>query len=322
MANELPFTPFPLFPGSHQQTIIGSFYLMPRIVESNGEVVLLPDDDVITIEVSKPENWKPEDRTVVMVHGLCGSHGSPYMIRMAKKLSDQNIRAIRVNLRGCGSGKGLSKKIYHSGRSEDVLAVLNKIKKETPHSPITLIGFSLGGNIVLKLVGELNSSANHLVEKVIAVGPPVELYTSVCLLQSRANQFYHHYFLKLLKEDVEYRHKRFKELGAIHFPETMTLFEFDTAYTAPQCGFENAMDYYKKSSSMRLVPEINIPCQILLSEDDPLISSTSLDELSLPEHIQIYKTKNGGHLGFLGIPGSERGFHWMDSVLLEWINNQ
>lgn len=319
MARNLPFDPFPLFPGSHQQTILGSFYLMPRKLDSITRFIELPDKDLIAIEVTQPKDWKEDDPTVLLVHGLCGSHDSPYMIRIAKKLSNKGYRAIRFNLRGCGSGKGKAKKIYHSGRSQDVLEVLKVLKKESPKSLITLAGFSLGGNIVLKLAGELNTVATNFIEKVIAVGAPVDLFSSVCLLQENENHFYQNYFLKLLVSDVMNRQRLFPDIEQVSIPKNITLIEFDEWYTAPQCGYKNAMDYYKKSSSRELVPEIDIPCHILFAEDDPLISSTALDHFTLKDHIEVNKTKKGGHLGYLGIPGGERGFHWMDSLFLEWM---
>jgi uncharacterized protein len=321
MAKELPFDPFPLFPGSHQQTIIGSFYLIPRRVSSKTREITLKEGDKVTIEITRAKDWKETDRTVFMVHGLCGSHQSPYMIRLAKKLSERGYRVIRFNLRGCGSGRGKAKKIYHSGRSDDVLEVIKILKKETPQSKISLVGFSLGGNIVLKLCGQLNTAASMFLDQVIAIGPPVDLFSSVCLLQEKENQFYQNYFLKLLKNDVEHRQKIFPDIEKFTFPKKITLLEFDEIYTAPQSGFANAMDYYKKSSSRDLIPEIDISCQILFSEDDPLISSTSLDHFSFKEHIQVYKTKKGGHLGFLSIPGGEKGFHWMDTMVIDWIED-
>lgn len=319
MSKELPFDPFPLFPGSHQQTILGSFYLMPRRIVSETIFVEMPDKDQIAIEVSKPKDWKETDKTALLVHGLCGSHDSPYMIRLAKKLRDEGYRAIRFNMRGCGSGKGKSKKIYHSGRSDDVMEVIKLLKKEHSKSAITLMGFSLGGNIVLKLAGELGSMGPDYIEKVIAVGPPVDLFSSVCLLQQPENQFYQNYFLKLLKLDVENRQKIFDDIEKVTIPKNITVMEFDERYTAPQCGYDNAMHYYKQSSSRDLVQDIDVPCYILFSEDDPLISSAALDHYSFRDHIQVYKTKRGGHLGYLGIPGKKNGFHWMDAIVLDWV---
>ena len=152
MSIELPFDPFPFFSGSHQQTIFGSFFSFQLQPPSSRKLIELPDKDKISLEITTPKNWKPTNPTVIMLHGLCGSHKSPYLVRITKKLAKKGIRSVRFNLRGCGSGKGLAKGIYHCGRSEDVLVALKELKKEHPNSPIVLIGFSIGGSIALGII--------------------------------------------------------------------------------------------------------------------------------------------------------------------------
>jgi uncharacterized protein len=139
----------PLLTDPHLQTIVAAKVTFAREPLSTTCLVELPDGDRIALEVSTPTGWQPDDPTVVMLHGLCGCHRSPYMQRLARKLWRSGLRAVRMNLRGCGSGRGLARYPYHSGRSADVLAVLENLLQTTPQSPVTLIGFSLGGNIVL-----------------------------------------------------------------------------------------------------------------------------------------------------------------------------
>jgi predicted alpha/beta-fold hydrolase len=171
----------------------------------------------------------------------------------------------------------------------------------------------------LKLAGELGSIGSQFLKGVIAVSPPVDLYSSVQMLGSSENEMYEKYFYRLLRTDVHYRHKKFKDLAPISLPRRLKLYEFDQLYTAPYCGFPSAMDYYNKCSAAHVVGDISVPCKILLSEDDPIISSTSLDKYELPSDVQLFKTKKGGHLGYLGKTGSGRWFYWLDSVLIEWI---
>lgn len=319
MSTELPFDPFPLFPGCHQQTIIGSIFHVDPEPKSEKHVITLADKDQIAIEVTTPENWSENGLTVAMVHGLCGSHRSPYLVRMAHRLVDLGIRSVRINLRGCGSGKGLAKKLYHSGCSDDIETVVQYLHQTFPESPIILIGFSLGGNLVLKMAGELGESARGLVSEVIAIGPPVDLYKSMEMISDRTNRFYERYFLRLLRQDIDYRIKIFPDFEKVTFPRGLTMRKFDECFTAPQGGFESADDYYRKCSSARVVPDIVVPCRILFAEDDPLICSTSLDDLKLPATTRIYKTKYGGHMGYLSIPNEKNGFHWMDDLLVDWI---
>ena len=222
-------------------------------------------------------------------------------------------------MRGCGSGKGLAKQIYHSGRSEDVFAAVKALKEEHPESPLTLIGFSLGGNIVLKMAGELNTLAPSFLKKVIAVSPPVDLFASILLLGSAANAIYERYFYHTLRSDVLYLHKKFKDLPPVRLPLSLKLYEFDQIYTAPRCGFASAPDYYSKCSAIYYIEEIALPCKLLLAEDDPIVSCASLDAISLPKNIEVFKTKKGGHMGYLGNPRAATGLYWLDSLLVDWI---
>jgi predicted alpha/beta-fold hydrolase len=143
------FRPFPCLTHPHLQTIVAAELTWSREPPSSTHFVELSDGDTIALEVSTPRAWQPNDPTAVLLHGLCGCHRSPYMQRLADKLWRSGLRAVRMNLRGCGSGRGLARYPYHSGRSADVLAVLERLLQTTPQSPVTLIGFSLGGNIVL-----------------------------------------------------------------------------------------------------------------------------------------------------------------------------
>lgn len=319
MSREIPFDPFPFLRGPHHQAIANSFFNFFFAPASDQLLVRLPDGDQISLEVTTPRGWQPSDLTVFLVHGLCGSHKSANLVRMARRLEPLGVRTVRFNMRGCGSGRGLAKQIYHSGRSEDVFECIKMLKKMHPDSPIVLIGFSLGGNIVLKMAGELECLAKPFLKKVIAVSPPVDLYSSILMLGDSENAMYEKYFYRLLRADVHYRHKKFKDLPPVRLPRDLKLYEFDQVYTAPICGFRSAADYYSRCSSAQFVPSISVPCTILFAEDDPIVSCYSLDGIELPSHVELMKTKNGGHMGYLGHPRDERGVHWLDSVLVEWI---
>ncbi|MES2272713.1 MAG: alpha/beta fold hydrolase [Chlamydiota bacterium] len=319
MSQELPFDPFPFIHDPHKQTIISSVFNFLFEPASDQKIVPLPCGDKISLEITTPREWAPGGLTVVLVHGLCGSHKSPNLVRMAKRLEPRGIRTVRFNMRGCGSGKGLAKQIYHSGRSEDVFEAIKALKKEHPDSPIVLIGFSLGANIVLKLAGELNELAREFLTGVIAISPPVDLYSSIQRFGQPENALYERYFYRLLRADVYYRHRKFKDLSPVDLPRDLKLYEFDQLYTAPHCGFKDARDYYNKCSAAHVVEDIALPCKILLAEDDPIISSSSLDGYNLPSNVSIFKTKKGGHMGYLGNPTGVKGLYWLDSLLMDWI---
>lgn len=319
MSQELPFDPFPFLNDPHQQTIVGSFFRVLFEPISNRKIVRLVDGDKISLEITTPREWKPTDPTVVIVHGLCGSHRSPNLLRMVKRLEPLGIKTVRFNMRGCGSGRGLAKQIYHCGRSDDLFEAIKTIKDECPESPIVLLGFSLGGNIVLKLAGELNSLGGGFLKKVIAISPPIDLFSSILMIGEPANAIYENYFYRLLRRDVLYLHKTFKDLPRVNLPRNLKIYEFDQIYTAPRCGFSSAYDYYNKCSSVHLINDIAIPCRILLAEDDPIISPTAIDSCFLPSNVEVFKTKKGGHIGYVGNPRHEKGVHWLDSLLVDWI---
>lgn len=319
MSSDEEFKPLFFFSGCHSQTILGSltsFHIAPG---SAREYVKLPDRDCLTMEVCTPPHWRDHDPTVVLLHGLCGSHKSNYLQRLVKKFYKKGVRTIRLNLRGCGSGKGLSRFLYHCGCSDDIIFALKEIKKRAPYSSITLVGFSLGGNVALKLAGELGESAKDLLKQVIAISPPADLKSSVQLMGQPNNQMYEKYFIRLLRADVHYRHERFG-LPKVNIPLNMSVFEFDEYYVAPQIGYKSAMDYYEACSAKKVLDKITISCQILFAKDDPIINSDKIKEDTLPRNINVIKTEYGGHLGFLANPFGKTGMRWMDYFLIKWID--
>jgi predicted alpha/beta-fold hydrolase len=241
------------------------------------------------------------------------------MMRLAYKLWRRGIRAVRMNLRGCGSGVGLARQPYHSGRSADVWEVLLALHQDTPASPTTLIGFSLGGNIVLKMAAEQGVAAAPYVTQVIAVCPPADLAACARLLGQPSNRLYEQHFMRLLRAAVNERQRLFADAPAVTLPPQLSLYAFDNIFTAPQCGFQDADDYYARCSAAPLVPRITLPCRMLFANDDPFVDASVFDAVALPPHVQLIRTARGGHLGFLGWPGSAGGYHWLDTTLLTWI---
>lgn len=321
MSESHNFRPFPFFTGKHTQTLVGTMFAFSFEPESETRFVDLPDGDKLALEYSTPEGWTNKQPTIFMLHGLCGSHKSTYLVRMARKLGRNGIRAIRMNLRGCGSGKGLSRNIYHSGCSDDLRAALEYVKREAPESDIILLGFSLGGNIVLKLAGELGLEKNDtLIKHVISVSPPVDLEASVQLLDADTNKIYSRYFMHHLLSEVEERHRFFPDIIMPKFPSPLSFYLFEKLYICPNAGFSSNSEYYDKCSSAPKVPWIKIPCHILFAKDDPIIDHRALENYTIPDNVKITITNHGGHMGFIGSPLDVGGFHWMDTTLMKWIS--
>lgn len=304
----------------HLQTIVGSFGRETKIPYSFQKHIPLNDGDKLCCEVSQNPEWIESDPTVVMIHGLGGSYKSLYLQRLVPRFLNKGYRTVRVNLRGCGSGEGLAKMSYHGGNSRDVLKVLKELKKSSPQSKITLIGFSLGGNIILKLLGELGSIAEGFVHRAIGVCPAVDLMNSAKLITLGKNRIYQKYFMKNLCYQVHKRHEHFPDLPSIPISKNMNILEFDNHYTAVLWGFKDAVDYYQRSSSKKYVPEIKIPCDILFAENDPVIDCNTIINAPWPKNTNLWSASTGGHMGFLSWSGREYGFRWMDYQIMKIIN--
>ena len=319
VAQSVPYRPLPLA-GPHLQTILASQITFRRAPPSTTRLVDLPDGDRIALAISTPPTWTPRAPTVVLIHGLCGCQDSGYLVRLARHIFERGGRAVRMNLRGCGTGLGLARRPYHSGRSEDVRAVLADLRAASPDSPTTVVGFSLGGNMVLKMAGEDGVDARALCDRVVAVCPPADLLACAHLISMPHARIYDRYFVSRLRDMVADRHARFPDLGPVSLPRRLTLYGFDDAYTAPQCGFSSALDYYRRASAKPLVEAIAVPCRVLFARDDPFIDPDALDDIRRPANVEVTRVDRGGHLGFLGTPLSRGGVRWMDRQVLAWLD--
>jgi len=298
----LTFCPLPGLSNCHLQTVLSTYFPSGSAPPSERWLVPIGNGDHLACEVSSPPH---ANETVVLVHGLGGSHQSKYMVRLARKFYNRGYRVVRVNLRGCGSGSGLSILPYHAGNSHDLLCVLQACKETSVH----VIGFSLGANLVLKLAGELGTQANELVTTFTAVCPPIDLEKSVQRIQENCHRLYHAYYLK----------KILAQARPWNPQKISTIYEFDDQLTAPLWGYSGASEYYRANSSLAFLEKIRQKTHLLFSEDDPFICCKQLKTLTLPEPLHLYTTTHGGHMGFLGKTPHPANFFWLDHTLLHWI---
>jgi predicted alpha/beta-fold hydrolase len=308
----LNFRPFRGLASSHLQMILPNCRaLLAKNAPPSKEILIaLEKGAYLSCKVSTPPNWQKSDQTVILVHGMGGSDSSTYMIRISRKLYAHKTKVIRVNLRGSGSGIGLSKLPYHAGNSDDLLKVVQFLKEEAPLSEITLIGVSLGGNTVLKLSGELGSDAKDLVKQFIAVCAPIDLAQTVDVILEKQNRLYHSYYLKSICRQAQkfIPHK------------ISSLYEFDDFVTAPLWGYKSAAEYYEACSSIRVLESIEQSTHLLFARDDPFIRFDRLQGLSLPSALHVHTTEQGSHVGFLGPVPNSKSPYWMDHLLLNWVN--
>lgn len=291
----------------------------------------LPDGDVLALADSPARTPAPTGHgrqlpagVAVLVHGLCGNQNSPYMRRVGMRLHQLGQHCVRVNLRGSGPGQGLARRPYHSGQSADIRAVLDWVAQRYPNLPITLVGFSLGANIVLDLVGEHGAARVDMtpgqaaLERAIAISPPTDLSASADKIDGPGNTLVRRQFLWLLEQHVQALHRNFPDTQPPPRP-ARSLREFDDLYTAPRSGFRDAAHYYASASSLQWLAHIRIPTRILCALDDPVIDTEPLTRAHDNPALELRLPQHGGHVGFLGEFAETYGRWWVDQMIVAWM---
>ncbi len=316
------FVPHRLLRNGHLQTIVGSYVFGPRVKLPSRyhelEVAGAAGDRVVVLE-TVPDGWRRGDPSALLVHGLGGCARSPYMVRVASRLHRRGVRVVRMNLRGAGSGFGLSRSVYHAGRTDDLRRVVEWMAGRAPGSPFALVGFSLGANLVLKLAAEATDDPLAGLDCVLAANPPIDLSACCRQMQLPGNRVYDRNFVRLLRKDIARLHRVFPDLEPIRFPKRMSLYEFDNIYTAPRNGFADAEDYYRRSSAGPCIPRIEVPGLVIHSQDDPFIPSEPFRTVPFPPQLALELISSGGHLGYLSQTRWMGDRRWLDSRLTAWL---
>ena len=313
------FQPLPFLSNPHVQTILGSFYhgRTPPL-SFRFRTLALPGGDRLALYDSQPPNWKPGGWMALSVHGLGGSHQTGYQARLATLLLPHGVRVVRMDLRGAGRGVSLARGVYNGGCSEDVRAVIAEMRRWDPAARIVLVGFSLGGNISLKLAGEGADRPVAGLEAVAALGAPIDLEGCSNLINLPVNRIYDRHFARLLVGQVQLQRRFFPDLPAVAFPRDTTVRQFDELFTAPRGGFASALDYYRRSSSEPLIPRIKIPTLLMTARDDPFITVAAYEKLPALGNVEVRIEHRGGHLGYVGFDG-RGGVRWAEPQLADWI---
>lgn len=316
------FNPYPLTRNGWINTITASYIPTGKDKgPKNYHEICLGDGDRLMVAENTPFGWKNGDKIIVLVHGLSGHYQSFYMIRQAKYFMQQGYKVIRVNLRGCGPGLPIAKKIYHAGRSEDTLTVLKWIHRHYPDSPIVQIGFSLGGNITLKMLGQF---ADELPETFLAgsaVSAPLRL--DDCSDFVHQNRLFELYFLTHVRFEVLQRRRIHKDLNFPKLPMILkSLRHFDNVFTSKVLGFEDSQAYYDFASCFQFLDKIKKPTLIVGSKDDPIADVFNYHKIPNKEHLHVKMTEGGGHVGFLSSKDKLRPSFWIDDYLHRWVEGQ
>jgi len=309
----------PILKNPHLLTIAGNYW--PRKVDE----VRFPLEEKlyetepgvqVLVHSQRPEN--PHSQ-LILVHGLEGSSAAGYAQSLTQAALEQGYAVHRFNMRSCGGTEAVcGKTLYHSGQTSDVLAVAKDLRKHSA-APIFLIGFSLGGNVVLKLAGELGSSAAETIAGVCAVSTPIDLAACVERLKLPQNWIYANRFVKRLKQRIKLKEHLTPGLFDLSRLDTVkSVYGFDDTYTAPSFGFGTADNYYATQSAQRFLDSIRIPTLLVQAKDDPLIPFGIYNHPAFARNpnLRLIAPDHGGHLGFIS---RYKPRFWLDAVLLEWL---
>jgi predicted alpha/beta-fold hydrolase len=298
-----PFTPRRWLHGGHVQTL-ASFLIQRRFH------VPAPEERLIEVapgvKVLCHCHWQADRAralTVIIVHGLEGSSESQYMLGITEKALAAGMNAIRYNQRNCGGTDALAPVLYHSGLSNDVAAVAREVITRDGVSRLALVGFSMGGNIVLKLAGEWGTQEPPQFRAVAACCPAIDLSTSSDTLHKPANRIYEKYFLWALRRRMLQKARLFPEhFDAGRLRGIRSLREFDDKVTAYYCGFTGVDDYYDRASAAHVIERIAVPALVLYAANDPFIRITAETrrKISSNPNITFVETADGGHCAFVG----------------------
>lgn len=288
-------------------TVLGSFGLPLADPPSKEVKIALDNGDVLSCWDAIPLAWKRGDPLVVLVHGMAGSHRSRYMVRLSRRLFASNIRSFRMNLRGCGTGKGLSKIPHNAGASDDIIHVLRHLQGE---GRISIAAYSLGGNMLLKCLGERKDPVVDKVVRAVALCPGIDPLDAALHLERPGMELVHKSYMKSVVELATDK--------SIDLTGVRTIREFDRLYTAVKLGYPTEYAYYAAAKAGPHVPNIRVPTVILYAEDDPIVGYRALDALDCPSNVVRHKTAHGGHMGYLA--RSFAHLRWMDDFVMGILN--
>jgi hypothetical protein len=306
----------PLFRNPHLQTIAGHYWKRPAGAAVPVERRFLETEPGVQVLVESQRPAGDAAGEVVMVHGLEGSGEAGYMQSLSATALAAGFAAHRFNMRTCGGTEQLSPTLYHAGLTSDLVAVLRELRREG-RAPAFLVGFSLGGNVVLKLAGEMGADALPLVRGVCAVSAPLDLSACAHRIAKPDNRLYEIRFVNRMRDRLCATGRYSKE----DFAGLDTVIGIDERITAPSFGFGDAENYYRTQSALRFLKGISVPVLLIQSKDDTFIPFEIFDSEAVRSNsqIELWATEHGGHLGFIGRKPQR---FWADGAIMNWIQRQ
>jgi hypothetical protein len=320
----MSFTPSsyqPLLTSGHWQTLYSRRpRRFPRLPEPEPRYFDVADDARVLAHC----HWQGDRAArpaIILLHGLEGSSRAHYMAGISDKAWAAGWNVVRLNQRNCGNTEHLSRGLYHSGLTHDARVVMRELTGRDRIGSVVVAGYSLGGNLALKLAGELGDAAPPELAGVCAVSPTMDLARCVDALERRSNFAYQWNFVRNLKARMRRKAAAFPGAFSLEaLGRVWTVRGFDEAYTAPHHGFRDAADYYHRASALRVIDRIRIPALIITAEDDPFVPTTPFraPEVAGNPNITLVITPHGGHCAFLERAAGEYDGYWAEREILRF----
>jgi predicted alpha/beta-fold hydrolase len=317
----IPSPYVPLFKGGHRQTLYA--WAKKRHLPDLPPAVDRYFDVESDARVLAHCHWHAQPAahpTILLLHGLEGSSRAHYIGGIADKAWKAGWNVVRLNQRNCGGTEHLSRGLYHSGLTHDALHVIRDLIGEGIQT-MAIAGYSLGGNLALKLAGELSDAAPPQLKAVCAVSPTLDLARCVDALERRANVVYQFNFLRNLRARMRRKAAAFPGVYPIDsLGRIWTIRRFDDVYTAPHHGFRDSADYYYRASALRVIDRIRVPTLILTAADDPFVPTASFQHPAVAANpwITVSITEHGGHCAYLAQPEDGYDGYWAEREVVRF----
>jgi uncharacterized protein len=327
-SSELTYTPAWWVPGRHAQTLWGRVFRRPPVVETRLERWATPDDD--ELEIHRLDASGPSARQMprlVLLHGLEGTIRSNYLCGTLALARERGWAADVLIFRGCGTRMNRQRRIYHSGETGDLRMVIQRLVEENPNQPMVLAGFSLGGNVLLKWLGEQGHSLPRVVRGAAAVSVPFDLEAGARQIEHGFSRIYTHHFLRSLLAKARTKLLDYPDLfDDVRLKRARTLYEFDDVVTARIHGFSDAHDYYSQSSCLQFLSRVRTPTLLLSATDDPFMSRETGDTvLNVARQNQCLRAEfhsRGGHVGFVSGRVPFASHYYAEERVIEFLSKQ
>ena len=308
---------YKLLNGQHVETMFPG--LLRSVTPPAFETVRIttPDDDFLDLDYYRSN----ANKLVIVSHGLEGNSQKPYMQGLAKACVGNGFDVICWNYRGCSGEMNKQPRLYHSGATDDLQTVITYALATGQYQSVALVGFSLGGNITLKYMGEQGTNLHPVIKAAVTFSTPLDLSAGSDRISEPDNWLYEYRFLKKLKAKLRLKQIQFPDKFNLHDVNNVTkLREFDDKYTGPLHGFKDANDYYAQCSSIRFVSSITRPTLIVNAKNDPFLPKECYPYELLKEHRQVTleTPDRGGHVGFFTV--NNDGIYWSDERAIKFIS--